>query len=112
MTAKHLTKFLPCNNYIDTSCQKADVPGFSGCSEHATLIWDQIQSRKKDKKDLHVVWLDLENYGSVPHQLIDFVLDFFYVPTGVINIIQSYFANLKICHSLCESTTSWQKLGR
>lgn len=64
--AKRMIKFLLQNNYIDTNCQKAGVPGFSGCTEHATLIWDQIQSAKRDKKDLHVVWLDLENaYGSV-----------------------------------------------
>lgn len=111
--AKRMTKFLLQNNYIDTSCQKAGVPGFSGCTEHATLIWDQIQSAKRDKKDLHVVWLDLENaYGSVPHQLISFALDFFHVPVCVKNIIVSYYADLKICHSLQDYTTVWQQLGR
>lgn len=43
---------------------------------------------------------------------IDCALDFFHMYAGVINIIQSYFADLKICHSLCNYTTSWQKLGR
>lgn len=57
---KRMTKFLLHNNQIDTNCQKAGVPGFSGCSEHATIIWDQIE---------------FENvHGSVPHQLISFAL--------------------------------------
>lgn len=75
--AKRMTTYLLENNYIDTSCQKAGVPGFPGCVEHSTMIWDQIQKAKRQKTDLHVVWLNLDNaYGSVPHQLINDTLEF------------------------------------
>lgn len=76
--ARRMTSYLMENGYIDTSCQKAGIPGFPGCVEHATMIWEQIQIAKREKKDLLVVWLDLANaYGSVPHNLIAFALDFF-----------------------------------
>lgn len=68
--AGRLANLLNCNYYIDTGCQKvAGLPGFSGCTEHASVIWEQIQGAKREKSDLHVVWLDLTNaYGSVSAQ--------------------------------------------
>lgn len=46
---------------------------------------------KREKSDLHVVWLELANaYGSVPHSLIDFALEFFYTPRSVITIHSSW----------------------
>lgn len=66
--AKHMTNYLLANNYIDTGCQKAGVPAFPGCVAHSSMIWEQNQSARRSKVDLHVVWLDLANvYGSVPH---------------------------------------------
>lgn len=107
-----LKEFMDINMDIKL-CQKSGVAGFSGCTEHGVVIWDQIQSSNRDMKDLHVLWLDLENtYGSVPHQLISFVLVFFHVLPCVKKIIESYYANLKICHLLLDYTTDWQQLGR
>ncbi len=77
------------------------------------MIWEQIQQVKREKLDLHVVWLDLANaYGSVPHKLIDFALDFFHVPVCVRDIIARYFDNLHMCFPLEGCTTGWQRLER
>lgn len=109
--ARRLTTYLTSNRYIDTSCQKAGVPGFSGCVEHSAVIWEQIQRAKREKSDLHVVWLDLANaYGSIPHQLIDFALDFFYIPVCIRALIAKYFADLKTCCIHQDFTTGWQQL--
>ncbi len=87
------------NNYIDTSCQKAGIPGFPGCVEHASMIWEQIQTTKREKKDLHVIWLDLANaYGSVPHLLIAYALEFF------------QDMHMHMCFALKKVTTGWQQL--
>lgn len=52
------------------------------------MIWKQIQMAKQSKSDLHVVWLDLADaYGSVTHQLIQFALDFFHIPSCIQNLI-------------------------
>ncbi len=87
-----MTTYLLENGYIDTNCQKAGVPGFSGCVKHATMIWNQIQKAKREKTDLHVVWLNLANaYGSVPHQLINYNMEFFHMPSCIKNMVASYF---------------------
>lgn len=109
--AKRMTNYLLHNNYIDTNCQKAGVPGFPGCVEHSTMIWDQIQRAKRDKTDLHVIWLDLANaYGSVPHQLITYAMEFFHMPTCIRNMTACYFNNLQMCFSTQDFTTGWQRL--
>lgn len=50
------------NKYIDTSLEKAGIPKFSGCLEHTSMIWHQIQAAKvgvkKRERDLHVIFLD------------------------------------------------------
>lgn len=52
--AQRLSTYLEKNKCIDTSVQKAGIPGFSGCSEHTSMIWHRIQVAKKDKRDIHV----------------------------------------------------------
>ncbi len=96
--ATRMTSYLLANKYIDTSCQKAGVPGFPGSMKHSAVILDQNQTAKHNKSDLHVVWLDLANaYGSVPHQLIRFALNFFYIPPCIQSLITNYFDSLQVC---------------
>jgi len=97
LIAKRLTNFLLANGYIDTTVQKAGIPGFSGCMEHSAMVWDLIQQSRKEEEDLAVVWLDLANaYGSVPHAAIMYALDFFWVPEHVIQTIKAYLDVYKI----------------
>ena len=109
--AKRMTNYLMENNYIDTSCQKAGVPGFPGCVEHSSMIWEQIQKAKREKTDLHVIWLDLANaYGSVPHQLISYAMEFFHMPSCIKNLVANYFKDLQMCFALQDFITGWQQL--
>lgn len=108
MTSCHLAK-----NYIDTSCQKTGVPGFLGCIELSAMIWEQIQSAKYSKLDLHVVWLDLANaYGSVPHELISFALDFFHVHASIRSLMNVYFDNFHVCYTSMDIATGWHRLEK
>lgn len=93
---------------VNTSCQKAGVPGFPGCVEHSSVIWERIQRVKREKTDLHVVWLDA--YRSVPHQLINFTTEFFHMPETIRSPVSSYFNNLRMGFTLLEYTTGWQQL--
>jgi len=71
VVAQRLASYLENNSLIDTTVQKAGIPAFTGCLEHTSMIWHQIQTAKIEKKDLHVIFLDLANaFGSVPHSLI------------------------------------------
>ncbi len=103
--------FSVMNNFIDTSWQKARIPGFPGCVEHASMIWEQIQTTKREKKDLHIIWLELANaYGSVPHLLIAYALEFFYIPDNIRTMIMNYFQDMHMCFALKKVTTGWQQL--
>ena len=109
--ARRITTYLLENGYIDTSCQKAGVPGFPGCVEHSAMIWDQIQRAKWEKNDWHVIWLDLANaYGSLPHQLINYALEFFHTPPCIKNLVALYYSDLQMCFALQGFTTGWQHL--
>lgn len=95
-----MTTFLSLNGYIDTSCQKAGIPGFPVAS--STHLSSRIRS---------CVQRDLANaYGSVPHKLVDFALRAFHVPGCIQDIIGRYFSNLHMCFTLKDYTTEWQRL--
>lgn len=50
LVAQRFSAFLVKNNFVDTSVQKARIGGFSGCLEHANIIWHQVQTSKKENK--------------------------------------------------------------
>lgn len=81
--------------------------------EHSAIIWKQIQTAKRQKTNLHVVWLNLVNaYGSVPHLLISFALDFFHVPSCIQKLIDSFFSSFFISYASQESSTEWHRLEK
>ena len=109
--ANRLAAFLLQNGYINTSVQKAGIPGFPGCVEHCAMIWHTIQEAKVNNNNLSVVWLDLANaYGSVPHKLIKFSLDFFHVPRKLKSFLMDYYASFQMRFSAGDYLTQWQKL--
>ena len=109
--ANRIIKFVQENGYIDTTAQKAGVPGIPGCIEHAYSIWEAIQRCKDEKSDLSVVWLDLANaYGSVPHALILKSMEFFWIPKAVQNFILQYYNQFCMRFTTKEFTTNWQRL--
>lgn len=63
-------KFMTANNYLNTTVQKALLPGIPGCLEHYHKLLTIIRDAHKKHRSLSVCWLDLANaYRSVPHQL-------------------------------------------
>ena len=109
--AHRMTTFLMSNHYINTSVQKAGIPGFPGCLEHLQMIWNSILSARRDKTELHVIWLDLANaYSSVPHHLIRMALEFFNSPSKVGEIIMKYFNSAFMKFTVKNYTTKWQAL--
>ena len=110
LTLRWMTKFALDNGYINGSVHKADIPGFLGCLEHATVIWSAIQEARKEKH-LHVVWLDLAKaYGSVSHKLIQKTMDFFHIPEEVQDIILRYNDQFHMRFSTKDYGISWQPL--
>ena len=95
--AARMASFLLANGYIGTSVQKAGIPGSPGCVKHSAMIWHTIHSAKASKKDLSVIWLDLANaYGSVPHVLIKYSLEFFHVPEKLKLYLMQYYDGFRM----------------
>jgi len=111
--ARRLLKYMMRNHYINTSMQKGGVPGFSGCLEHTSMLTQMLEEARAGKKDLAIVWLDLENaYGSVPHQLIKTALAKYHIPEQARRVITQYLDGLQIRFTVNGMTTSWQNLER
>ena len=99
------------NHFINTSVQKDGIPGFPGCLEHSQMIWNPILSARRDKTELHVIWLDLANACClVPHHLIRMALEFFNFPSKVGEIIMKYFNSAFMKFTVKNYTTKWQAL--
>lgn len=111
--ARRLTSYLTTNGYVDTSIQKAGIPAFPGCMEHIAMIWSRIKEAKRSRSELHVAWLDLANaYGSVPHRMIMFALDFFHVPCKFSSWLMSYFNLLAFRFTTSKYTTAFVQLHK
>ena len=107
----HMTTFLMSNHHINTSVQKAGISGFPRCLEHSQMIWNSILRAKRDKTELHMIWLDLTNaYGSVLHHLIWMALELFNFPSKAGEIIMKYFNSAFMKFTVKNYTTKWQAL--
>ena len=110
--AKRMTRFMINNGYVNTSIQKAGVPGFPDGIEHITMLWDRIKTAKNNKTELNIIWLDLENaHGSVRHQLLEKAMEFFWIPKDIKNLISKYFECTYVRFSNNKYSTNWQKLN-
>ena len=107
-----MTRFMINNRYVNTSIQKAGVPGFPGCIEHTTMLWDRIKMAKNNKTEFHIIWLDLENAnGSVRHQLLEKAMEFFWIPEDIKNLISTFFKHTYLRFSNNKYSANWQKLN-
>ena len=113
LKAKRLVNYALANKFIDTSIQKGGIPEVSGCLEHTALLSQLIREAKAGKGNLVVTWLDIANaYGSMPHSLILIALERIHVPERVIQLVKSYYADVKIRFSAKKFTTEWQKVEK
>ena len=97
-------RFMTSNGYLDTSLQKAFIPGVPGCLEQYEKLSAMIKDAHTKHKSLTVCWFDLANaFGSVHHQLIDFCLHHYHAPVPFISTLRSLYSNL----SATVSTGSW-----
>ena len=101
--ARRLVSYLKA----DLSVQKAGIPEFSGCLEHSSMIWHQIQAARTEGRDLCVVFLDLANaFGSVPHSLLWKAFSYFQVPEKISALVRAYFEDIQLCFNTSNYTTS------
>ena len=67
--------------------------GISGCVEHCFSLLEIIKDAKARQKTVHIIILDLSDaFGSLPHNLVEYVLGIFHVPNCFRSYIISFFA--------------------
>lgn len=94
---RQISGYMVDKRCIDTSIQKAGIIGFSGCVEHTSVISQLIKEAKEGKKNFAAVWLDPANaYGSVPHKLIESVVELYHKQEMVQEIVKNYFGGIQI----------------
>ena len=87
--------FVVGNGYLDTTTQKAFLPGVPGCVEHFQKLSAMIEDAHKKHRSLVACWLDLANaYGSVPHQLISFCLKHYNAPQSFLESVADIYDGL------------------
>ena len=84
--------FVVGNGYLDTTTQKAFLPGVPGCVEHFQKLSAMIEDAHKKHRSLVARWLDL--YGSVPHQLISFCLKHYNAPQSFLESVADIYDGL------------------
>jgi hypothetical protein len=109
--AKRMTSYMLSNKYIDTAVQKGGIPGVAGCIEHTSVVTQIIKEAKENNGDLTVIWLDLANaYGSIPHKVIERVLQTYYIPPKIQALVEHYFNSFRMRFTVQDYTTAWQRL--
>lgn len=83
------------NGYLDTSVQKAFLPGIPGCLEQYEKLSSVIGEAHRKHRSLAVCWLDLANaYGSVHHALIKYALERYHAPPCFLSLISNLYTDL------------------
>ena len=110
--AQRCIRFLTDNKYIDTSLQKGFMEKMAGCIEHTEALTEILQNARKSGKPVTTSWLDLQNaYGSVPHNLIQYALEWYYVPDPIRKIVFNYYDESYIRVKTNNWTTTWIHCG-
>ena len=96
LKAERLAEYMVDNEYIDDGTQKAFLKAVNGCTEHVQVLSEIFQDAKQKRKTVHVSWYDLSDaYGSIPHQLIEYVLKLYHIPLEEIKYIRSLYSQLE-----------------
>jgi len=103
--AKRLEAYMASNNYI-SKVQKGFKANTPGCLEHSFAMFEALRDAKLNQRQVVVAWLDLCNaYGSVHHNLIQFALEWYHVPSSLRSLIFDYYNKIR-AHIRTKSWTS------
>ena len=96
------------NGYIDQSIQKGFLPGVGVCVEHTRLLMETLLDAKRNAKEIVVAWLELpKTYGSVAHNHIQYVLEWYHVPTNIRELVYYYYDELFVRIRPKEYKSEW-----
>jgi hypothetical protein len=107
-----LSPFLLKNGYIDPTINKGALLGIPGCLEHSWALMEALQNAKRSKRQIVVTLTDIANaYGSVKHNLIQFALAWYHVPSWFAETAFHYYENLVVFISTHDWSTAPFRYG-
>ena len=78
----------------------------SGCIEHNQTLVDIVKMAKREHRESHLAFLDLENaFGSVKHNLILAALKWYNIPPQWTQLIHNLYDNCYVCVKTSKWTT-------
>ena len=105
VVSERLQLYFVNNSYIDRSIQKGFLFGLPGCLEHSFSLNETVSEAYKHYRQVIISWIDLENaFGSIPHNLIQFALEWYHVPVVIRRLIFMYYERL----SAIIKTKNWK----
>ena len=88
--ARRLAQFC-IDNSIISPLQKGFMP-VEGCFEHCFLMNCLFEDSKRRRKDLRLLWLDLQNaFGSIPHSVLFDMMSRLSIPPHFINLCKDIY---------------------
>ncbi|XP_071500367.1 uncharacterized protein [Diadema antillarum] len=105
--ARRLSEFVMKNKFVDTSIQKAGIPGFPGGTEHVQMIWESIQ-RCKHHPIFHTtakeIFYDIAKIRETPPEKYWKYLVFSHNFSGCDTVAAiSWFSKSILVNKLCET---------
>ena len=80
------------NKFINKSVQKGCMEKVPGCWKHMSMVWGSLKEARCNKFNVADIWLVIGNvYGSIPHILIFFALERYYVHKHWISLMKAYY---------------------
>ena len=94
--AERIEEFAIQNGLINPEMQKAFLKGISGCIENNQVLHELVRDAKGRSKTIHITFFDLQDaFGSIEHELIHHVLEFYAFPTELKSYIKNLYSRLE-----------------
>ena len=109
---KRLEAYMLGNGYINLAVQKAFTTGVPGCVEHTARLSEALRLAKDNRREISVVFLDLENaYGSPRHNFIQFALHWYHLPRNFRTLVYNYYEHQMAQVHTDSWTSNWFQLA-
>ncbi|XP_071507989.1 uncharacterized protein, partial [Diadema antillarum] len=93
--AERVENFAVQNGLINPNMQKAFLRGVSGCIENNQVLHELLSHAKAKNKTLHVTFFDLQDaFGSIEHDLIHYVLEYYSFPIELRTYVKNLYSRL------------------
>ena len=108
IVGQKMTNFFEKKHLFDIRIQKAGIRCSFECLKLTSMTWHQIQTAKKERSDINVVFLDLTN--AFDFNFIWGSFGYFKLSETITNLVKAYFQYVQFCFTTLGFITAWYLL--